>query len=116
VGPILQIVFLLSNQWPFAFYAATFFRNQKENDDEIADYIDKLTLTVKEKLELKEYYAKVWSLVSSGEIQLELDLHFSINDQKYVVDFKSGFGSNEKGNTNRLLLVATIYQNSWWKL
>ena len=42
---------------------------------------------------------------------MELDLHFSINDQKYVVDFKSGFGSNEKGNTNRLLLVATIYQN-----
>ena len=84
---------------------------KKKMTDEIADYIDKLTLTVKEKLELKEYYAKVWSLVSSGEIQLELDLHFSINDQKYVVDFKSGFGSNEKGNTNRLLLVATIYQN-----
>jgi len=27
------------------------------------------------------------------------------------VDFKSGFGSNEKGNTNRLLLVASIYKN-----
>ena len=79
--------------------------------DEIADYIDRLTITEKEKQELKWYYAKVWSLVSSGEIQLELDLHFSHNAQKYVVDFKSGFGSNEKGNTNRLLLVATIYQN-----
>ena len=42
---------------------------------------------------------------------MELDLHFSHNDQKYVVDFKNGFGSNEKGKTNRLLLVATIYQN-----
>jgi hypothetical protein len=84
---------------------------KKKMTDEIADYINKLTITDEEKQELKKYYDKVWSLVSSGEIQLELDLHFSHNDQKYVVDFKSGFGSNEKGNTNRLLLVATIYQN-----
>jgi hypothetical protein len=49
--------------------------------------------------------------LSDKEIQMELDLHFSSNEQKYVVDFKSGFGSNEKGNTNRLLLVATIYKN-----
>lgn len=27
------------------------------------------------------------------------------------MDFKSGFGSNEKGNTNRLLLVGSIYKN-----
>jgi hypothetical protein len=84
---------------------------KKKMTDEIADYIDNLNITAEEKQELKIYYDKVWSLVSSGEIQLELDLHFSHNDQKYVVDFKSGFGSNEKGNTNRLLLVATIYQN-----
>ncbi len=84
---------------------------KKKMTDEIGDYIDKLTLTQEEKQELKKYYDKVWSLVSSGEIQLELDLHFSYKNQKYVVDFKSGFGSNEKGNTNRLLLVATIYQN-----
>jgi hypothetical protein len=84
---------------------------KKKMTEEIADYIDNLTITAEEIQELKIYYDKVWSLVSSGEIQLELDLHFSHNDQKYVVDFKSGFGSNEKGNTNRLLLVATIYQN-----
>lgn len=84
---------------------------KKKMTDEITDYIDKLNITAEEKQELKKYYDKVWSFVSSGEIQLELDLHFSHNDQKYVVDFKSGFGSNEKGNTNRLLLVATIYQN-----
>ena len=84
---------------------------KKKMTDEIADYIDNLTISDEEKQELKRYYDKVWSLVSSGEIQLELDLHFSHNNQKYVVDFKSGFGSNEKGNTNRLLLVATIYQN-----
>lgn len=84
---------------------------KKKMTDEIANYIDNLTITHDEKQELKRYYDKVWSLVSSGEIQLELDLHFTHNNQKYVVDFKSGFGSNEKGNTNRLLLVATIYQN-----
>jgi poly(3-hydroxyalkanoate) synthetase len=47
----------------------------------------------------------------SGEIKLELDLHFIFEGKKYVVDFKSGFGSNEKGNVNRLLLVASIYHN-----
>lgn len=78
---------------------------------EIDDYIDRLIITEGQKDELKRYYGKVWSLVTSGEIQLELDLHFKAGNEKYVVDFKSGFGSNEKGNTNRLLLVATIYKN-----
>ena len=58
-----------------------------------------------------KYYEKVWSLVDSGEINLELDLHFELNRNKTNVDLKSGFGSNEKGNTNRLLMVATIYRN-----
>lgn len=78
---------------------------------EIEDYIDALEITDEQKDELKKYYKKVWSFVTSGEIKLELDLHFLQNDNKYIVDFKSGFGSNEKGNTNRLLLVATIYKN-----
>jgi hypothetical protein len=84
---------------------------KKKLTNEIIEYINKLNISDTEKQELKAYYDKVWSLVTSGEIQLELDLHFVYNDQKYVVDFKSGFGSNEKGNTNRLLLVATVYQN-----
>ena len=78
---------------------------------EIEAYIDNLRISVDEKIQLKKYYNKVWRLVTSGEIKLELDLHFVSNNQKFVVDFKSGFGSNEKGNTNRLLLVASIYQN-----
>jgi len=93
------------------FIAPLFSEVKKKMTSEIDSYIEKLSINSSEKLELKNYYARVWSLVSSGEIQLELDLHFSHNNQKYVVDFKSGFGSNEKGNTNRLLLVATIYQN-----
>lgn len=84
---------------------------KKKLSDEIEAYIDKLKISKEEKEQLKKYYYKVWGLVTSGEIKLELDLHFIYNNQKFVVDFKSGFGSNEKGNTNRLLLVASIYQN-----
>lgn len=79
--------------------------------NEIEEYINTLKLTKEEKEQLLKYYNKVWDLVTSGEIQLELDLHFIFDGKKYVVDFKSGFGSNEKGNTNRLLLVASIYHN-----
>ena len=78
---------------------------------EIVEYIDSLTITLKQKKELKKYYNKVWSLVTSGEIKLELDCHFKDSTFQYNIDFKSGFSSNEKGNTNRLLLVATIYKN-----
>jgi len=78
---------------------------------EITEYIDSLNITQKQKTELKKYYRKVWDLVTSGEIKLELDCHFGDGTYQYNLDFKSGFGSNEKGNTNRLLLVATIYKN-----
>ncbi len=79
--------------------------------NEIRDYIDNLNITKKQKNQLIKYYDKVWGLVTSGEIKLELDLHFIFDKEKFVVDFKSGFGSNEKGNTNRLLLVASIFKN-----
>ncbi|MCI5158296.1 MAG: hypothetical protein D3906_07595 [Candidatus Electrothrix sp. AUS1_2] len=88
------------------------FSDVKEQlQEEIRQYIENLNLSVEEKAQLLEYYDKVWSLVTSGEIKLELDLHFRINGSQYNVDFKSGFQSNEKGNTNRLLLVASIYKN-----
>lgn len=79
--------------------------------NEISSYIDGLRIKVSEKNQLKKYYDKVWGLVTSGEIQLECDLHFTDGTTRYVVDFKSGFSSNEKGNTNRLLLVGSIYKN-----
>ncbi len=84
---------------------------RKSMTAEIEDYIDKLEITSEQKSELKKYYRKVWALVTSGEIKLELDCHFEDKMNRYNIDFKSGFGSNEKGNTNRLLLVATIYKN-----
>jgi hypothetical protein len=84
---------------------------RKSMVEEIETYINELPLNDKQKPELTKYYNKIWALVTSGEIKLELDLHFEHADNKFNVDFKSGFGSNEKGNTNRLLLVATIYKN-----
>lgn len=88
------------------------FEDVKQNlTNEISSYIDSLRIKTNEKTQLKRYYDKVWGLVTSGEIQLECDLHFTDGANRYVVDFKSGFGSNEKGNTNRLLLVGSIYQN-----
>ena len=81
-----------------------------ELQKELAEYVASLDLSTSAKKELHGYYDKIWLLVDSGQIKLELDLHFEQHGQKVVVDFKSGFGSNEKGNTNRLLLVATIYK------
>lgn len=78
---------------------------------ELTQYIEALPIAEAQKTDLLRYYEKVWLLVDSGEINLELDLHFSLGAQRFNVDLKSGFGSNEKGNTNRLLMVATIYKN-----
>ena len=93
------------------FIPPVFSEAKQKLSSEITTYINSLAISLEERQVLKDYYDKVWRMVGSGEIQLELDLHFIHNNQKIVVDFKSGFGSNEKGNTNRLLLVATIYKN-----
>jgi hypothetical protein len=79
--------------------------------NEVRAFIAGLKISDKEKESLLKYYDQVWQLVTSGEINLALDLHIAIGETRYVVDFKSGFGSNEKGNTNRLLLVASVYKN-----
>jgi hypothetical protein len=92
------------------FFIPPLFKDVKRKlTNEIESYIDSLNIAKQEKGELKKYYHKVWTLVTSGEIKLELDLHFEDAVNKYAVDFKSGFSSNEKGNTNRLLLVASVY-------
>ena len=73
------------------------------------EYIDSLDLNDEIKEELKRHYDIPWTMVDSGGIKLGLDLHFEQDGIHYNCDFKSGFSSNEKGNTNRLLLVASIY-------
>ena len=74
------------------------------------DYFATLSIGDTEKRMLAYYYGIPWSLVDSGGIKLGLDLHFEQDGIRYNCDFKSGFSSNEKGNTNRLLLVGSIYQ------
>lgn len=73
--------------------------------------VDSLDISDDDKTQLYKNYELMWDMVKAGDIQLKSDLHFSQNDTKYVVDFKSGFGSNEKGNVNRLKLVGSIYKN-----
>jgi len=108
--PFCQLCWKYSVNKDIHFFTPPLFKDVKETlTKEIEEYIEKLKISQREKSGLKFYYQKVWNLVTSGEIKLELDLHFTEKKTPYVVDFKSGFSSNEKGNTNRLLLVASIY-------
>jgi hypothetical protein len=59
------------------------------------------------KLAVMREYQRAIDLL--GNINLTEDEYCSVGQQKFVIDFKSGFGSNEKGNTERLLTVAKIY-------
>lgn len=45
-----------------------------------------------------------------GDINMVEDEMFNLNDRNHIIDFKSGFGSNEKGNTLRLLAVGRAYK------
>ena len=109
--PFCKLCFLYPINNISLFIPPLFSEVKRDLTNEIEEYIASLNISEEEKVQLRKYYDKVWDLVTSGEIQLECDLHFTDGVKKYVVDFKSGFGSNEKGNTNRLLLVGSIYQN-----
>jgi hypothetical protein len=50
----------------------------------------------------------LWDII--GNINMNEDEVFRVGDIPYVIDFKSGFGSNEKGNTQRLLTVGKAYR------
>lgn len=109
--PFCQLCWEYPIKQNISYFVPPLFKDVREKlTKEIEDFIDKLKISNQDRAELKRYYHKVWTLVTSGEIKLELDLHFEDGTNKYVVDFKSGFSSNEKGNTNRLLLVASVYK------
>jgi len=115
IGELWESFCLLCWEYPLndnlSYFVPPLFKDIKEKlTKEINDFIDGLKISGKEKSELRDYYQNVWALVTSGEIRLKLDLHFERRKEKFVVDFKSGFSSNEKGNTNRLLLVASVYK------
>mgnify|MGYP004549420741 CR=1 FL=1 len=84
---------------------------QEDIKKKTLDYISELDVTANERRMLTYYYNIPWGMVDSGGIKLALDLHFEQDNIRYNCDFKSGFSSNEKGNTNRLLLVASIYHS-----
>lgn len=46
-----------------------------------------------------------------GDINMIEDEMFSLNGINHIIDFKSGFGSNEKGNTLRLIAVGRAYKH-----
>lgn len=78
---------------------------------EINEFILSLDISDTEVIKLKNYTNALWGLSESGSINLKEDLHFIADNKYYVVDFKSGFSSNEKGNVNRLLQVGKIYSS-----
>ena len=79
---------------------------------EISELVSSLSIDDTDKSTLLQYYQSIWAIIDSGgKINLTLDLHFEQEEEFFDVDYKSGFGSNEKGNTNRLLLVASIYKS-----
>ena len=45
-----------------------------------------------------------------GEINMKEDEMFLLDGIPHIIDFKSGFGSNEKGNTLRLITVGHAYK------
>lgn len=76
---------------------------------ELKQFINELNISDDQKFELDGKLSSVFELSESGSINLKEDLHVEYEGIKYVVDYKSGFSSNEKGNVNRLLQVAKIY-------
>ena len=88
----------------------TFSHVQNRIIEDFNIYVDNLGIDHEVKSTIMSKYGHVWDFVASGSVNLKLDLHFSQNDTQYAIDYKSGFSSNEKGNTNRLLMVASIYQ------
>lgn len=91
--------------------APNFNKYQESIKNEAISFLNGITIDQEIRDKIMGYYEIPWILVDSGGIKLELDLHFELNGTNYNCDFKSGFSSNEKGNTNRLLLVASIYNS-----
>lgn len=46
-----------------------------------------------------------------GDINMKQDEMFNSNGINHIIDFKSGFGSNEKGNTLRVIAVGRAYKH-----
>lgn len=107
--PFCKIPFENSIKTLSFFQPPRFEEVQTNMQNEYSECLLKLNISPEQKQSLSDYYLLAWDLIDSGSINLSLDMHFEQNGNLYNVDFKSGFSSNEKGNTNRLLQVAGIY-------
>ena len=81
IGELWEPFCLLCWEYPLNdklnYFVPPLFKDVKKKlTKEINDFIDGLKISEKKKSELRDYYQKVWTLVTSGEIKLELDLHF----------------------------------------
>lgn len=67
----------------------------KNLKSQIKKYIDTLPISEAQRNELINYYEKVWLLVDSGEISLELDFHAKFFHHSSIII--SGFSPLYKG-------------------
>ena len=54
---------------------------------------------------------QLWDII--GDVNLRQDFHFYLKKSPHVIDFKSSFNSNEKGNVQRLKTIGALYK--LWK-
>lgn len=75
----------------------------------LTNTLNSLTHSHPHKTEIDFLFNQTFNILNPNSINLKLDLHYSYPNQIYHIDFKSGFNSNEKGNTQRLIQVGSIY-------
>ncbi|MTJ15794.1 MULTISPECIES: hypothetical protein [unclassified Dolichospermum] len=92
-----------------SFEPKTFSQVRENIKSDTEKHINILPISQEQKIKLINDFENLWLVIDSGKISLKLDFHAIIRKKRFNIDFKSGFGSNEKGNTNRLLMVPTIY-------
>jgi len=82
--------------------------NFAEVEKSIRDRLAHRELDAEARKDIDAAFDVLFELV--GEISMKEDEVFTVSGIPHVIDFKSGFGSNEKGNTLRLLTVGRTYR------
>lgn len=114
--PFCKLPFLYPIKKNISIYQPkSFLEIQDTLQERTNEYINKLMISNGQKKHLLSLYSNIWNYIDSESINMLLDLHIKRNVGNcityYDIDYKSGFSSNEKGNTNRLLMVAGIYKS-----
>lgn len=80
----------------------------KDVANRIRNQITQRVLDAAARRELEQEIAVLFDLI--GDINMKEDEVFTVDGIPHVIDFKSGFGSNEKGNMIRLQTVGKAYK------